>query len=108
MEVRAALNCSVIKSQTDFTEPSWKQREVIVAERSQKSPWIRSIGTRSSSFARLPLERPTSFTLFFIKGVGVGELGKERGRGRGREKFQRITNRDYIWQMNATVAWLCV
>ena len=34
-----------------------------------------------------------------------GNGGKE---GEGRGEFQRITNRDYIWQMNATDAWLCV
>ena len=105
MAVRTALNYSVIKSQTDFTEPTWQQREVIATERSLKSLWMRSIGTRSSSFARLPLQRPTSFTLFCMKGEVSGN-GRKEGEGRG--KFQRITNRDYIWQMNATDAWLCV
>mmetsp|Transcript_97505 Transcript_97505/g.157253 ORF Transcript_97505/g.157253 Transcript_97505/m.157253 type:complete len:202 (+) Transcript_97505:358-963(+) len=69
----------------------------LFAKESPKWAWMRSMGARSSSFTRRPLQPPTSFTLFLIKGGGVGELGKERGRGKGRGKFQRITNRDYIW-----------
>ena len=67
---------------------------VIATERSGESSWMWLIGTRSSSFARLLLPRPTSFTLFSNKGEVSGNRGKE---GEGRGNFEQIINRDYIW-----------
>jgi len=115
MAVQAALNCAVIKSQTDFTERSWHQREVIATERSWKSPWMRSIGMRSSSFARLPLQRPTLFTLFCIKGEVSGNGGKEGRRGNfsespigiisGRWMQQTLGCVLRVWKGVAKVCW---
>eukprot|EP00277_Geminigera_cryophila_P009249 CAMPEP_0179405966 /NCGR_PEP_ID=MMETSP0799-20121207/604_1 /TAXON_ID=46947 /ORGANISM="Geminigera cryophila, Strain CCMP2564" /LENGTH=265 /DNA_ID=CAMNT_0021176921 /DNA_START=631 /DNA_END=1429 /DNA_ORIENTATION=+ len=56
----------------------------LFAKESPKWAWMRSMGARSSSFTRRPLQPPTSFTLFLIKGGGVGGNWERRGE-EGRE-----------------------